>query len=280
MRRLKTLAGQLVVETAALSSSSKLAAASEELRLLHASDLHLYRYRDEETVIPKMRYLLQKAEALAVDVLLLAGDIFEMNDVPQELVGAVIDLLGTLSVPVVLLSGNHDGEIWARECQAGRLPGNLVLLADTQGETRHLEALDLTLWGKSTKDHTPEFAPLGGLPDRSSLPRPSTKWFVALAHGLYAEGIKEHPTAFKGRSSLITPEEVAASTTDYIALGHVHQFRDCSCGGQVAFYAGPATSAAGHDPSAALVTLRAAETAVVEFVNMAEEEAEDDASKK
>ena len=58
------------------------------------------------------------------------------------------------------------------------------------------------------------------------------------------------------RSSLITPEEVATSGFDYLALGHVHVFRDVSQGETRAFYPGsPLIPHAPDRGSIAIVTL-------------------------
>jgi DNA repair exonuclease SbcCD nuclease subunit len=53
-----------------------------------------------------------------------------------------------------------------------------------------------------------------------------------MAHGHFVEDRREP------RSSLITPDEIAGSNLDYLALGHVHVFRDVSQGGVRACYPG------------------------------------------
>ena len=98
------------------------------------------------------------------------------------------------------------------------------------------------------------------LPKRASLPERS-RFFVALAHGPLADGPED-----RGRAALIRPEEIAESETDYIALAHVHFFRNCSSGGRAAFYSGAPWDATA--PSAALVTLRADKPTRVEMVEM------------
>jgi DNA repair exonuclease SbcCD nuclease subunit len=53
-----------------------------------------------------------------------------------------------------------------------------------------------------------------------------------MAHGFYVDDVEIM------RSSLITPEEVAASRLDYLALGHVHVFTDITHGQTRACYPG------------------------------------------
>jgi DNA repair exonuclease SbcCD nuclease subunit len=69
-----------------------------------------------------------------------------------------------------------------------------------------------------------------------------------MAHGLAADD-----KYLEGRSSPITYRELGDADCDYIALGHVHIFRDLTRGRTPAFYSGsPSESTA---PSVALVTL-------------------------
>lgn len=262
-RRLESLAKQL--HTPSSTAAAPAPRNPKELRLLHSGDLHLYKGLTTATDGPNMDLLLGKAVELSVDALLIVGDIFDINAVPQDHIDEIIRMIGQCPMPVVIQSGNHDGEIWEREATAGKLPDNMVLLAATDGEVKQVPSLGLTVWGKSTKDHTPDFKPLAGLPDRKALPE-GTEYYVALAHGLYATD----PRVFQGRSSLIFSDEVAGSTTDYIALGHVHVFRDCSAGGKTAFYSGSPWDA--FNPTAALVTLRSGMETLVEQVDFPKKE--------
>ncbi|MDX1382497.1 MAG: hypothetical protein R3190_02580, partial [Thermoanaerobaculia bacterium] len=77
-------------------------------------------------------------------------------------------------------------------------------------------------------------------------------WFVGMAHGLFGHDPGEL------RSSLITAEEIASSGLDYLALGHVHVFRDVSQGDTCAYYPGaPNVPYAPHRGCVALVELEA-----------------------
>ncbi len=65
----------------------------------------------------------------------------------------------------------------------------------------------------------------------------------------------DHPAATY-RSSPITPEEVALADCDYIALGHVHLFRDVSQGKAPTFYSGAPSGSQAR--TVALVSMDAA----------------------
>ena len=214
------------------------------LRLFHASDLHFLGDGGHQRTVNRMFPTIADAvHRLGADVLILAGDIFDTPITPPEEVEALLDALGKLPVPVIVLPGNHDAHVFT-DLDPSRWPANAHLLRESEGQCVELSDLGLTVWGKPTYDHTPAFRPLVGLP-----PRPVKGWFVAVAHGL----VFDQPD-FAGRSSLILQDELAAADCDYIALGHVHAFRDVTRGSAPAFYSG-APWGSTTTPTGALVSL-------------------------
>ena len=153
-----------------------------------------------------------------------------------------MDDLGACGVPVVVLPGNHDTVLTERRW-SGDLPCGVTVLLRAEGELVLLEELGLSVWGRPVYVHHPGFRPLEGMP-----PRPGDGWYVAMGHGLLIDGDEDIM-----RSSPISPTEIGQAACDYIALGHVHVFRDVSHNGVPAFYSG-ATSGAGTR-SIALVEL-------------------------
>ena len=178
-----------------------------------------------------------------VDAILIAGDLFDSHRVPSETVSGVLDDLGACSVPVVILPGNHD-TVLTQRLWTGDLPRGVTILQRAEGELVFLEGLDLAVWGRPVYVHEPRFRPLAGMP-----PRPGNGWYVVLGHGL----LIDHDDEEDMRSSPISPAEIGQAACDYIALGHVHVFRDVSQNGVQAFYSG-APSGAGTR-SVALVEL-------------------------
>jgi exonuclease SbcD len=201
---------------------------SAALRILHASDVHVGEWAAERGTAVAL--LVDAAIARDVDLLVLVGDTFDHNRVATEAGQALVDELGRLDIPVVILPGNHDclvtGTIWGRVA----LPANVHVLTDPDGEHLELDALDLELWGKPHPSYS-DLRPLAGLP-----PRGPRTWQVALAHGHMVLGPDDLHRAY-----LITPEEIAASDRDYVALGHWDVPRDMSAGGIVARYSGSAS---------------------------------------
>lgn len=209
------------------------------LRLLHTSDVHLGS-RDsarnggatrEELALAR---IVELAAVECVDLLLIAGDLFDSNRIDVEVLAYTRTQLERAGCPVVVIPGNHDcydEESVYRQEPEDLLGPDVLLLAHEDGETLDLPHLDLTLWGKGLVVHEPAYRPVDGIP-----PRPEDGWFVGLAHGFVV------PDRREPRSSLITPAEIATSGLDYLALGHVHVYRDVSSGPTRALYPGAPTN--------------------------------------
>src|SRR5260221_12850865 len=99
------------------------------MRFVHTADWQIgARFRQFGEKAPALRAVrlrtlrraLEYAEAVGVDGFLVAGDLFEDNEVDAASVGAVFELLAASSaVPIFLLPGNHDpftgpGSLWGR----------------------------------------------------------------------------------------------------------------------------------------------------------------------
>jgi exonuclease SbcD len=204
-----------------------MASAPETVRILHTSDIHVGDSVDHSGVVAP---LVETALAREVDLVLLVGDIFDHNRVPTEAGQVLVDELGRLDVPVVVLPGNHDclvpDAVWRRVT----LPANVHVLMDAAGEHLELAELDLALWGRPHPDYG-DLRPLAGIPAPGE-----RRWHVALAHGHLVLRPDDRPRAYQ-----ITPEEIAASAQDYIALGHWDVPHDKSAGDVTAHYSGSAS---------------------------------------
>jgi DNA repair exonuclease SbcCD nuclease subunit len=164
------------------------------------------------------------------DALLIAGDLFDSNRVRETSLRFAAAQLRRLACPVVLIPGNHDcydGTSIYRRFDVREIGPHVHPLYAESGELQTFEELGLTVWGKGLIEHAPENRPMAGVPARAT-----DHWFVGLAHGHFVPDRREL------RSSLITPDEIADSGFDYLALGHVHVFRDVSQGAVRAFYPG------------------------------------------
>jgi DNA repair exonuclease SbcCD nuclease subunit len=206
-----------------------------EVALIHSSDIHV---DDDRVAAVHQRdgtaglcAVLATARALRADIVLLAGDTFENNQLGAAVLDRVRQLLGESGMPIVILPGNHDpalpDSVFVRGGLA-RLP-NVRILGVTDVEAVPFPAYDLEIWGHAHRDYY-DMAPLRG-------PRPrSTRWQVAMAHGHY-EPPETRANPLRP-SWIFSDEEIAATAADYLALGHWDRPLRVGNGIVPAFYSG------------------------------------------
>jgi exonuclease SbcD len=205
------------------------------VRLLHTSDLHIGGpaaapgCQAAERCLCKVDALVIAAEANQPDAVLLPGDLFDHARVPEDLVLQVLARMADLSMPKLLLAGNHDTagptSIFARHRDAFQKSG----VDYVDGELTLLHGA-LRVWGSAMREHTPANRPLHGAPTG-----PGGSWYVVMAHGQYIGAAHAERRA---HSSPITAAEIASTEADYVALGHWHTPADVSAGGVAAWYSG------------------------------------------
>ena len=210
------------------------------LRVLHTGDVHLgsdgygdaaRRAAHQERYRRAFEGIVDRALADRVDLVLIAGDLFDHNRVGDETVAFVRAELDRLRQPVVILPGNHDVlEVNAvhdrHDLAAGASHVHVIRRPD--GETIEFPTLDVVVWGRAMEAHTPEFRPLAHLPGRDE-----RRWCLAMAHGFFYEE-RQRPE----RSSPIFADEIRDAGWDYVALGHQHVQTDVGQGGVAAYYSG------------------------------------------
>ena len=197
-----------------------------EIVLVHSSDIHV-----DDNSVAALHAVLATAKALRGDVLLLAGDTFENNQLRRAVLDQAAQLLTEAAMPIVILPGNHDPALPDSVFVRGgldRIP-NVRVLGVTDEEAAVFPAHDLEIWGQAHRDYF-DMAPLRG-------PRPrSTHWQVAMGHGHY-----EPPET---RANPLRPSwvfsdgEIAATAADYLALGHWDRPMRVGNGAVPAFYSG------------------------------------------
>jgi DNA repair exonuclease SbcCD nuclease subunit len=157
--------------------------------------------------------VLGTARAVAADLVVLAGDVFDHNRLPDDVLERTARLLGTAGRPVVVLPGNHDpaaeDSAWRRGGFAGH--GNVHVLGVTHGNAVLFPGLDLEVCGRPHSDYD-DMVPLAKARARRC------RWRIAVAHGHYVpvrdRAVQHHP------SWLIHDRHLAAADADYVALGH------------------------------------------------------------
>lgn len=206
-----------------------------EVRLVHSSDIHVdegrtgVAHRGDGTA--GLAAVLATARALHADLVLLAGDTFDANQLSAPVIDRAGRLFADAGVPVVILPGNHDpalpDSIYVKGGYA-QIP-NLSILGMTHEEAVPFGDFDLEIWGHAHRDYF-DMPPLRGARPRS------TRWQVAIGHGHY------EPPATRANplrpSWVFGDEEIAATAADYLALGHWDRPMQVGDGAVPAYYSG------------------------------------------
>jgi DNA repair exonuclease SbcCD nuclease subunit len=206
-------------------------------RLLHMADVHLgARHHDlgeaaatqRERQFDAFRRAIDLALAEQVDLVLVAGDLFDSNQQPRRSVERAAGEFGRLAaagIRTVVIPGTHDvydpSSIY-RVHDLGVLAGqrsgeDMVIVLTPERSEVVLPALDLVVFGRVAATKRMAESPLAGF---SAAKDERARWRIGLIHGsLRVEGMVEADDV------LFTGAEIAASGLHYLALGHWHSFR-------------------------------------------------------
>jgi DNA repair protein SbcD/Mre11 len=218
------------------------------LRLLHTADVHLgARHTDmgdrasvlRERQFAAFRASIELAIEERVDLFLVAGDLFDSNTQPRrsvEGVAAELARLAAAGVRAVMIPGTHDvydGASIYRSydlaAMSGAAPGWVTVLTPDRPEVV-FPSLDAIVYGRVFATKRAPVGPLAGFDVR---PETRASWRIAMIHGALA---------IPGRTDtdevMFTPEEIAATGLDYLALGHWHSVQEGRAGGVAYAYSG------------------------------------------
>lgn len=201
------------------------------IKFLHAADFHLdaafSALTGEQAALRRreQRALLEQVAALCRDrdLVLLSGDLFDGAHVYRDTLDALKRLFAEIDCDIFISPGNHDP----------LRPGSPYLTED---------------WGENVHIFTEE------TPRCIDLPRLGCKVYGAAFHGQtcpapLADFRVDDPDAVNimvlhgdlqadSPYAPVTPEQIAASGIDYLALGHVHTARSARLRGTLAAYPG------------------------------------------
>ena len=220
------------------------------LRLLHTADVHLgARHADlgdqasaqRERQFAAFSATVDLALAERVDVVLIAGDLFDSNTQPRRSVERVAAELGRLvqaTIRTVVIPGTHDvfdrASIYrAHDLKAlsGSTPGDdLVTVLGPDLPEVHLRACDAIVHATVFATKRAPHSPLRNLAVRGD---DRATWHIGMVHGAIAI-----PGRTDGDEIVITKEEIAATGLDYLALGHWHSTQQGKAGSVSYAYAG------------------------------------------
>jgi DNA repair exonuclease SbcCD nuclease subunit len=196
--------------------------------VVHSSDVHVDSLYEDGTA--GLRAVIATARDCAADVLILAGDTFEHNRLPLDILAQAKSLLEGAGRPVVILPGNHDPAIPESAFHRGAIgAGDVAVLGVTHEEAVLFPELDLEIWGRAHRDYG-NMAPLESPRARRA------RWHVAMAHGHYEP--RPDPATALRPSWLISDAEISATRADYVALGHWNRAVRVGSGEVAAYYSG------------------------------------------
>lgn len=219
------------------------------LRLLHTADVHLgARHADlgdraatqRERQFAAFVATIDLAIAEKVDLVLIAGDLFDSNVQPRrsvERAAAQLKRLVEARIRIVIGPGTHDVydrasiyRAYDLAAMSGAVGSDLVTVLDPEHPEVFLSALDLIVHGRCFATKRAPYSPLQGV-DVSKDERAA--WHVGLLHASIAiEGKTD------GDEVVISTDEIAASHLDYLALGHWHSTSKGKVGKTTYAYAG------------------------------------------
>jgi DNA repair exonuclease SbcCD nuclease subunit len=167
-----------------------------------------------------LRAALKTARDRQVDAFIIAGDLFQDNQISDSLVAAVLELFREFgSVPIFVLPGNHDphtgpDSIWSRRIFANAPPNLTIFLEPKVVEQAGAYLIASPLTQKvSTIDPSRRIDELA-----KSLPSDAIK--IGITHGALAIPGKHQPNDFP-----IDPAAATRSGVDYLAIGHWHNWQ-------------------------------------------------------
>lgn len=209
--------------------------AERDIVVVHSSDLHLdadaARNGFDDGGTRNLGIVLSTARRCDADLVLLAGDTFDSHRQPIDLIARVGAMIAAVPVPVVLLPGNHDPVV-PEAVYHGMLAEaaeNLHVIGLTHDEAIFFAHLDLEVWGRPHRDY-------GDMEPFERIRARRTRWQIAMAHGHY-EPEPDRSTPLRP-AWLFGDAELAATGSDYIALGHWNRAADVGDGSVLAHYSG------------------------------------------
>ena len=166
--------------------------------------------------------------------IVVAGDVFESNQMEARTVRRTLEALSEVPVPVYLLPGNHDpldaGSVYRSPTFVSKKPGNVFVLDDSAPRTpiAGVEVVGAP-WMTRQALHDPVEAAVAELKPSPTIPR------VLVAHGQVRDALGG------GGPAAIDINKAEAAVADkrisYLALGDRHSTTELGVSGRI-FYSG------------------------------------------
>ena len=183
------------------------------MKLIHTGDIHIgsamknlplakAQIRKRE-IIDAFRSLSAYAKEQGVDAVLIAGDLFDENNVERQIVREIFSIISSAEpVCFFYVSGNHDDEFSQNEA----LPKNLYLFSQTHGWQGYRLRDNVVITGADTRNFSAQLF--------ENLRLNPSDFNVVLLHG----DIQKNDT-----KESIPLVRMQGKGVDYFALGHIHK---------------------------------------------------------
>ena len=131
------------------------------MRILHTADWHIGKIVNEVSMLEDQEYflnqLIEQLKSLQVDVLIMAGDLYDRAFPPKEAVTLVNSVLTRLiqevKIPVFIIAGNHDSNERVEYGASLFEQSNLYIEGTVKEETRKVTVQDTNFYLLPFADH-------------------------------------------------------------------------------------------------------------------------------
>lgn len=188
------------------------------VKILHCADIHIGAAESFLSTSEARRFerlitfekIIDIAEENSVQLIAIAGDLFDYNGVESNLVEPVFEKIASVpEIKVIFAAGNHDPLTSDSPFKTRTLPENLYVLG-TEDDSLVFEDLKLRVYGKSFEN-----VYMSGKECFSFTPPEDDCINLMVIHG-------DLKSDLNSQYNPITPKFVKTCKMDYIALGHVH----------------------------------------------------------
>ena len=190
------------------------------MKIIHCSDLHLdsrmksnldtkkAKERRNEILITYQN-MVKYAKENDVKIILIAGDLFDKKDITVKAKNIVLDSINSnKEIDFIYLKGNHDEANFTDDLE--KMPENLKLF--NQDEWTAYKYGKITISGI-------EFGKKSNYEIYSTLMLNKNDINIVMLHG------QESKYDQKDKSEIINLQELKNKNIDYLALGHIHKFK-------------------------------------------------------